>query len=92
MNIAYVDGVLLEKNKRARIARKKSTYRDYLKIRKPYSFSKKFVSLTKFEQFCRWEKPHVLYGQLLDWIRYLVAWQPLILGLVQAINWILGLE
>ncbi|XP_035734029.1 RING finger protein 121-like isoform X1 [Vespa mandarinia] len=39
-----------------------------------------------------WERPHVLYGQLLDWIRWLVAWQPLILFLVQGINWALGLE
>ncbi|XP_008209281.1 RING finger protein 121 isoform X1 [Nasonia vitripennis] len=39
-----------------------------------------------------WEKPHVLYGQLLDWLRWLVAWQPVILFLVQGINWSLGLE
>lgn len=39
-----------------------------------------------------WERPHVMYGQLLDWLRYLVAWQPVIIGFVQAINYILGLE
>ncbi|XP_029651168.1 RING finger protein 121-like [Octopus sinensis] len=39
-----------------------------------------------------WERPHVLYGNLLDWIRYLVVWQPVIIVLVQGINWILGLE
>nr|CAH7726105.1 unnamed protein product [Callosobruchus chinensis] len=39
-----------------------------------------------------WEKPHMLFGQLLDWIRWLVAWQPMVLFLVQAINWTLGLE
>uniref|UniRef100_A0A8C1QJU8 RING-type domain-containing protein n=2 Tax=Cyprinus carpio TaxID=7962 RepID=A0A8C1QJU8_CYPCA len=39
-----------------------------------------------------WERPHVMYGQLLDWLRYLVAWQPIIIGLVQGINYILGLE
>ncbi|XP_004536133.1 RING finger protein 121 [Ceratitis capitata] len=39
-----------------------------------------------------WERPHVLYGRLLDWIRWLVAWQPLIFFIVQAINWALGLE
>lgn len=39
-----------------------------------------------------WEKPHMLYGQLLDWIRWLVAWQPLVLFLVQGINYLLGLE
>ncbi|KGL88552.1 RING finger protein 121, partial [Charadrius vociferus] len=25
--------------------------------------------------FSSWERPHVMYGQLLDWLRYLVAWQ-----------------
>ncbi|ERE80855.1 RING finger protein [Cricetulus griseus] len=39
-----------------------------------------------------WERPHVMYGQLLDWLRYLVAWQPVIIGLVQGISYILGLE
>ncbi|XP_064636124.1 E3 ubiquitin ligase Rnf121-like isoform X2 [Lineus longissimus] len=39
-----------------------------------------------------WERPHVLYGNLLDWIRYLVAWQPVIIMIVQGINWTLGLE
>lgn len=39
-----------------------------------------------------WERPHLLYGQLLDWIRYLLAWQPLILFLVQGINYLFGLE
>ncbi|CAF1433874.1 unnamed protein product [Rotaria sordida] len=39
-----------------------------------------------------WEKPHALLGNLLDWVRYLVAWQPLILMIVQGVNYILGLE
>jgi RING finger protein 121 len=39
-----------------------------------------------------WEKPHLFYGQLLDWIRYLVAWQPVIISAVQGINYTLGLE
>jgi len=39
-----------------------------------------------------WEKPHVLYGQLLDWIRWLVAWQPVIIMAVQGVNYLLGLE
>uniref|UniRef100_A0A914C465 RING-type domain-containing protein n=1 Tax=Acrobeloides nanus TaxID=290746 RepID=A0A914C465_9BILA len=39
-----------------------------------------------------WEKPHLFYGRLLDWIRYLVAWQPLIVTVVQGINKALGLE
>ncbi|XP_001632498.3 RING finger protein 121 isoform X2 [Nematostella vectensis] len=30
--------------------------------------------------FCNpWERPHVLFGQLLDWLRYLVVWQPVII-------------
>ncbi|XP_071452861.1 E3 ubiquitin ligase Rnf121 isoform X1 [Hetaerina americana] len=54
-------------------------------------YCKEKVDLKKM--FCNpWEKPHMLYGQLLDWIRWLVAWQPLILFLVQGINWALGLE
>uniref|UniRef100_K1QUG7 Uncharacterized protein n=1 Tax=Magallana gigas TaxID=29159 RepID=K1QUG7_MAGGI len=39
-----------------------------------------------------WDRPDILYGNLLDWIRYLVAWQPIIIILVQGINWSLGLE
>ncbi|KAK5967419.1 RING finger protein, partial [Trichostrongylus colubriformis] len=39
-----------------------------------------------------WEKPHLFYGQLLDWIRYLVCWQPLIVTFVQGLNHLLGLE
>lgn len=39
-----------------------------------------------------WERPQMLYGQMLDWIRYLVAWQPLIITIVQVINWSLGLK
>ena len=39
-----------------------------------------------------WERPQVMFGNLLDWIRYLVAWQPVVIGLVQAIYWSLGLE
>ncbi|KAL0273373.1 UNVERIFIED_CONTAM: hypothetical protein PYX00_006055 [Menopon gallinae] len=54
-------------------------------------YCKEKVDLKKM--FCNpWERPHIVYGQLLDLIRYLVAWQPLILFLVQGINWTLGLE
>ncbi|XP_067039835.1 E3 ubiquitin ligase RNF121-like isoform X1 [Acropora muricata] len=43
--------------------------------------------------FCNpWERPHVLFGQLLDWIRYLVVWQPIIIVVVQIIIYLLGLE
>lgn len=54
-------------------------------------YCKEKVDLKKM--FCNpWERPHVLYGRLLDWIRWLVAWQPLIFFIVQGINWSLGLE
>ncbi|VEL38833.1 unnamed protein product [Protopolystoma xenopodis] len=39
-----------------------------------------------------WEKPHILFGTLLDWIRYLVAWQPVILLAVHLLNTLLGLK
>ncbi|KAI5703793.1 hypothetical protein M8J76_007385 [Diaphorina citri] len=39
-----------------------------------------------------WEKPHVFYGQLLDWLRWLVAWQPVILALIQGVNYMLDLK
>nr|XP_055192247.1 RING finger protein 175 [Nyctereutes procyonoides] len=39
-----------------------------------------------------WERTHFLYGQILDWLRYLVAWQPVVIGIVQGINYSLGLE
>uniref|UniRef100_A0A8C9BII7 Ring finger protein 175 n=1 Tax=Phocoena sinus TaxID=42100 RepID=A0A8C9BII7_PHOSS len=38
------------------------------------------------------ERTHFLYGQILDWLRYLVAWQPVVIGIVQGINYSLGLE
>lgn len=39
-----------------------------------------------------WEKPHVLFGQLLDFIRYFVVWLPVILVTVQIIYTVLHLE
>ncbi|KAF4011956.1 hypothetical protein G4228_003800 [Cervus hanglu yarkandensis] len=39
-----------------------------------------------------YERTHFLYGQILDWLRYLVAWQPVVIGIVQGINYSLGLE
>lgn len=39
-----------------------------------------------------WEKYNHMYAQLLEWIRYLVAWQPVILMLVHGVTWLLGLE
>ncbi|XP_047126869.1 E3 ubiquitin ligase Rnf121 isoform X1 [Hydra vulgaris] len=39
-----------------------------------------------------WERPHLLFGQLLDWIRYFVVWLPIIVVSVRGINYMLGLE
>lgn len=39
-----------------------------------------------------WEKPHMLYGQLLDFIRYSVVWLPIIMFTVQAIYKIFDLD
>ena len=39
-----------------------------------------------------WEKPHVLFGQLLDFIRYFVVWLPAILVSVQLIYYLLDLK
>ena len=39
-----------------------------------------------------WEKPHMLYGQLLDFVRYFVVWLPIILVSVQLIYWLLDLS
>lgn len=39
-----------------------------------------------------WEKPHMLYGRLLDWIRYLIVWHPAIIIIAQGINDYLGLK
>ncbi|EDV24597.1 uncharacterized protein TRIADDRAFT_50320 [Trichoplax adhaerens] len=39
-----------------------------------------------------WEKVHVAFAQLLDFVRYLIVWQPLIISVVQGVNYILGLK
>jgi len=39
-----------------------------------------------------WEKPHMLYGRLLDWVRYLIVWHPAIILIAQFINDKLGLK
>lgn len=39
-----------------------------------------------------WEKYNLMYAQLLEWIRYLVAWQPVIVTLVHFLTGFLGLE
>lgn len=55
-------------------------------------FCREKVDTQKLFASLPFQKPHYLYGNLLDFIRYLVAWQPLILLGVQGINWFLGLE
>ncbi|XP_011405198.2 PREDICTED: RING finger protein 121-like [Amphimedon queenslandica] len=39
-----------------------------------------------------WEKPHILFGQMLDFLRYCVVWLPVILALVQFIYYVFHLE
>lgn len=39
-----------------------------------------------------WERPHILFGQLLDWLRYFIVWLPIIVVMVRGINYVLGLE
>ncbi|XP_015781494.1 RING finger protein 121 [Tetranychus urticae] len=55
-------------------------------------FCREKVDTQKLFSSLPFQKPHYLYGNLLDFIRYLVAWQPLILLAVQGINYFLGLE
>lgn len=59
----------------------------------PTTYFYNILNVTSLNHFYfSWERPHVMYGQLLDWLRYLVAWQPVIIGFVQGINYVLGLE
>jgi RING finger protein 121 len=39
-----------------------------------------------------WEKPHLLFGQMLDFLRYCVVWLPVILSIVHLIYYIFHLE
>ncbi|XP_027194210.2 E3 ubiquitin ligase RNF121 [Dermatophagoides pteronyssinus] len=55
-------------------------------------FCREKVDLNKLFSSLPFQKPHYLYGNLLDFIRYLIAWQPLILFAVQGVNYIFGLE
>lgn len=55
-------------------------------------FCREKVDTSKLFSSLAFQKPHYLYGNLLDFIRYLVAWQPLIIFAVQGINYLLGLE
>lgn len=55
-------------------------------------FCREKVDLNQLFASLPFQKPHYLYGNLLDFIRYLVAWQPVIILCVQGINYVLGLE
>lgn len=55
-------------------------------------FCREKVDLNKLFSSLPFQKPHYLYGNLLDFIRYLIAWQPLILFIVQGVNYAFGLE
>ena len=55
-------------------------------------FCREKVDLKQLFSSLPFQKPHYLYGNLLDFIRYLIAWQPVIIFAVQCINYILGLE
>lgn len=55
-------------------------------------FCREKVDTGKLFASLPFQRPHYLYGNLLDFIRYLVAWQPCIIFLVQGINYLLGLE
>lgn len=39
-----------------------------------------------------WEKVYIMYSGFLDWCRFMVCWMPIIMGIVQGINHVLGLE
>lgn len=55
-------------------------------------FCREKVDLNKLFASLPFQKPHHLYGNLLDFIRYLIAWQPIILFTVQCVNHLFGLE
>jgi len=39
-----------------------------------------------------WERPHIFFGQMFDWVRILVVWQPLVFILVGKLNTYLDLK
>ena len=55
-------------------------------------FCREKVDTSRLFSNLSFQKPHYLYGNLLDFIRYLLAWQPLILFAAQGVNYWLGLE
>jgi len=55
-------------------------------------FCREKVDLGRMFSALLFQKPHYLYGNLLDFIRYLFAWQPLIFLAVHFLDYELGLE
>lgn len=55
-------------------------------------FCSEKVDLGRLFSALPFQKPHYLYGNLLDFIRYLFAWQPLIFFVVHMLDYELGLE
>jgi hypothetical protein len=87
-------GQLWARSRRARIAARKSTSK---KSSQPctYCFDRlNFfpVLLTVCPHVSSWARQDVLFSQLLDILRYLVVWQPIIFMLAKFINFELGLS
>lgn len=55
-------------------------------------FCREKVDLGRLFSALPFQKPHYLYGNLLDFIRYLFAWQPIIFLAVHFLDYELGLE
>lgn len=55
-------------------------------------FCREKVDTSRLFSSLAFQRPHYLYGNLLDFIRYLLAWQPLIIFAAQGVNYLLGLE
>lgn len=55
-------------------------------------FCREKVDLGRMFSALPFQKPHYLYGNLLDFIRYLFAWQPIIFLAVHFLDYELGLE
>jgi len=52
---------------------------------------KEKVDLKQFSS-TPWERVYIMYSGFLDWCRFMVCWMPIIMGIVQGINHVLGYE
>ncbi|XP_067948148.1 E3 ubiquitin ligase Rnf121-like isoform X1 [Watersipora subatra] len=55
-------------------------------------YCKEKVDLKRLFASSPWEQTHIYYNSYLDFVRFLVAWLPIIFTIVQGFNWMLGLE